>query len=76
VLTKKNGKFRLCIDYTKPNKLTVRDAWPIPAPLEMFQFIQGKPIICTFDISRDTTRAAVGAESRGILAFITPQGLF
>jgi hypothetical protein len=72
VVTKKNGKFRLCIDYTKPNKLTVCDAWPIPAPLEMFQFLQGKPIICTFDMQSGYNQAAVDAESRGILAFITP----
>jgi hypothetical protein len=76
VTRKRNGKFRMCVDYTQVNAVTVRDAWPIPDPRDMFQFLLKKPFLASFDLSTGYYQAPVAPESRPILAFITPFGLY
>jgi hypothetical protein len=38
---KKNGSFRMCIDYREVNKFTVKNRYPLPRIDDMFDQLQG-----------------------------------
>jgi len=74
--TKRNGKFRMCIDYTLLNQVTIKDAYPIPLTYELFDFLAGKPYLASFDLTMVYYQVPVEKTSIATLAFTTPLGLF
>lgn len=76
VVTKSNGKFRLCVDYTVLNKHTVRDASPIPRVREIFESFAGKPFMASFDLVSGYNQVLVDPAARPLLAFVTHVGLY
>ena len=42
---KKDGSFRLCIDYRQLNKVTIKNKYPIPRIDDLFDQLQ---VVCTF----------------------------
>ena len=42
---KKDGSFRMCIDYRQLNKVTIKNKYPIPRIDDLFDQLQGA---CTF----------------------------
>jgi len=40
---KKDGTFRMCIDYKKLNKLTIKKKYPLPHIDDLFDQVRGKP---------------------------------
>ena len=51
LVPKKNGKFRLVIDYRQLNKQTVKSCWPLPSVEEIFDNLEGSCYFPTLDIS-------------------------
>ena len=47
---KKDGSYRLCIDYRKLNEVTVRDAYPIPRIDDTFDALHNAHFISTLDL--------------------------
>ncbi|GKG05527.1 hypothetical protein Tco_0325613, partial [Tanacetum coccineum] len=41
---KKDGSFRMCIDYSELNKLTVKNCYPLPRIDDLFDQLQGSSI--------------------------------
>ncbi|GJX15158.1 putative reverse transcriptase domain-containing protein, partial [Tanacetum coccineum] len=47
---KKDGSFRMCIDYQKPNKLTVKNCYPFPRINDLFDQLQGSSVYSKIDL--------------------------
>ncbi|KAF9761270.1 Retrovirus-related Pol polyprotein from transposon [Nosema granulosis] len=46
---KKDGSYRLCIDYRRLNDITVKDAYPMPRTDEFFDALEGATIFSKLD---------------------------
>nr|GEV83474.1 transposon Ty3-G Gag-Pol polyprotein [Tanacetum cinerariifolium] len=47
---KKNGPFRMCIDYQELNKLTVKNRYPLPRIDDLFDQLQGSSVYSKIDL--------------------------
>nr|GEZ02881.1 putative reverse transcriptase domain-containing protein [Tanacetum cinerariifolium] len=47
---KKNGSFRMCIDYQELNKLTVKNRYPLPRIDDLFDQLQGSSVYSKIDL--------------------------
>ena len=47
---KKDGSLRLCIDYRKMNRVTIRNQYPLPRIDELFDQLQGSQVYSKIDL--------------------------
>ncbi|GKA68802.1 putative reverse transcriptase domain-containing protein [Tanacetum coccineum] len=47
---KKDGSFRMCIDYQELNKLTVKNRYPLPRIKDLFDQLQGSSVYSKIDL--------------------------
>nr|GFC66331.1 putative reverse transcriptase domain-containing protein [Tanacetum cinerariifolium] len=47
---KKDGSFRMCIDYQELNKLTVKNRYPLPRIEDLFDQLQGSSVYSKIDL--------------------------
>ena len=52
VVTKKDGRIRLCVDYRKLNQVTKFDAYPMPRVEELLDEIGNAQFITTLDLAK------------------------
>nr|GEX64739.1 putative reverse transcriptase domain-containing protein [Tanacetum cinerariifolium] len=50
---KKDGSFRMCIDYREQNKLTVKNRYPLPRIDDLFDQLQGSQHLFKIDLRSD-----------------------
>ncbi|CAM4838051.1 unnamed protein product [Rotaria magnacalcarata] len=73
---KKDGLYRLCIDYRKLNEVTVRDAYPIPRIDDTLDALQHAQFISTLDLRSGYWQVEMEDSSKPITAFVTHRELF
>lgn len=67
---------RFCIDFTKLNKVTKKDAYPIPLIRDIFDQLQGAAIFSTLDLKAGFHQLPVDEADQEKTAFVCHRGLF
>ena len=73
---KKNGEFRLCIDFRNLNKVSLKDNYPLPKMEHILQKVVGSERISTMDGFFGHNKVKVFPEDQEKTAFTTPWGTF
>lgn len=76
VVKKKNGEWRICIDFRKLNSLTVKNAYPLPNLEECLENLGGRLFYSQFDFTSGYWQVEMDQKSRPSTAFRTNGGLF
>nr|GFB55966.1 putative reverse transcriptase domain-containing protein [Tanacetum cinerariifolium] len=73
---KKDGSFRMCIDYRELNKLTVKNRYPLPRIDDLFDQLQGSSVYSKIDLRSGYHQLRVREEDIPKTAFRTRYGHF
>ncbi|GJY25548.1 putative reverse transcriptase domain-containing protein [Tanacetum coccineum] len=71
---KKDGSFRMCIDYRDLNKLTVKNRYPLPRIDDLFDQLQGSSVYLKIDLRSGYHQLRVREEDIPKTAFRTRYG--
>ncbi|GKA53020.1 putative reverse transcriptase domain-containing protein [Tanacetum coccineum] len=73
---KKDGSFRMCIDYRELNKLTVKNRYPLPRIDDLFDQLQGSQFFSKIDLRSGYHQLRVHEDNIPKTAFRTRYGHF
>nr|GEZ33892.1 putative reverse transcriptase domain-containing protein [Tanacetum cinerariifolium] len=73
---KKDGSFRMCIDYWELNKLTVKNCYPLPRIDDLFDQLQGSSVYSKIDLRSGYHQLRVQEEDIPKIAFRTRYGYY
>ena len=71
---KKDGTFRMCIDYRELNKLTIKNRYPLPRIDDLFDQLQGSSFYSKIDLRSGHHQLRIQEESIPMTAFRTRYG--
>nr|GEU31321.1 hypothetical protein [Tanacetum cinerariifolium] len=73
---KKDGSFRMCIDYRELNKLTIKNRYPLPRIDDLFDQLQGSSVYSKIDLRSGYHQLRVQEKDIPITAFRTRYGYY
>jgi hypothetical protein len=76
VVKKKNGKWRVCIDFTDPNKACPKDPFPLPKIDQLVDATSGHQRMSFLDAFQGYHQIVMNPADQEKTAFITPKGIF
>ncbi|XP_077270869.1 uncharacterized protein LOC143902051 [Temnothorax americanus] len=76
LVRKKNGEYRMCIDYRTLNKYILRDNSPIPVIEDQLNVLRDKEYFSVLDLKDGFFHIRMSEESIKYTAFVTPFGQF
>lgn len=76
VVKKKDGKLRICVDYTELNKQIIRERVIMPTVEESLSRISGASVFSKLDANAGYWQAPLSSESSELTTFITPLGRY
>ncbi|GKT27097.1 hypothetical protein ADUPG1_013611 [Aduncisulcus paluster] len=71
-----NGQLRLCCDFTRLNRISPNDQYPILRQDSLFTALSGKTVFGALNLRRGYFNIEVAEPTKHITAFITPWGLY
>ena len=72
IVPKKNGKWRVCIDYRELNKATLKDHFPFPFIDQVLDTLAGKKFISFLDGFSGYNQIQIASEYQGKTTFTYP----
>ena len=72
VVKKKNGKWRVCVDFTDLNRACPKDPFPMPKIDQLVDSTYGHPRMSFLDAFQGYHQIALAPEDREKTAFISP----
>jgi hypothetical protein len=77
VMVKKNtGKWRMCVDFTDPNKACPKDSFPLPRIDQLIDSTAGHKILTFMDAFSGYNQIVMDESDQEKTSFITSRGLF
>jgi hypothetical protein len=76
VVQKKNGKWRVCVDFTDLNKACPKDPFPLPHIDSMIDATAGHELLTFMDASSGFHQIQMEPSDQEDTAFITPTGIY
>ncbi|XP_043506100.1 uncharacterized protein LOC122526637 [Polistes fuscatus] len=76
VVPKKDGTYRVCIDYRKLNAKVVRDRFPMPLIEDCLDALTQGVVFSTIDLKNGFFHVKIEEDSRKFTSFVTPDGQF
>ena len=76
LVKKKNGKWRMCVDYTNLNKACPKDLFPLPHIDQVVNSTSGCETLCFLDAYSGYHQIVVKESEQLATSFITPFGLY
>lgn len=77
LIPKKDGAYRFCVDYRRLNRVTKKDAYPLPLISGILDKLRDARYLSSLDIKSAYWQVPVAVESREFTAFsVTGRGLF
>ena len=76
VVKKKNGKWRVCVDFMDLNKACPKDPFPMPRIDQLVDAIVGHPRMSFLDAFQGYHQIPLALEDQEKTAFVTPTGIY
>ncbi|WJZ85623.1 hypothetical protein VitviT2T_005146 [Vitis vinifera] len=76
VVPKKEGKWRVCVDYTNLNNACPKDSFPLPRIDQIVDSTTGQGMLSFLDAFSEYHQIPMAPADEEKTAFITPQGLY
>lgn len=76
VVPKKNGKLRVCVDYTNLNDACLKDCFPLPLIDQLVDATAGHARLSMMDAYSGYHQIAMAVEDQEKTAFISPRGTY
>ena len=76
LLRKKDGSYRLDVDYRGLNNQIEKTSWPLPRINDVIDCLDGNCYFSNIDLTSGYFQTALGKESQNMTALLTPMGLY
>ncbi|XP_026436172.1 uncharacterized protein LOC113334038 [Papaver somniferum] len=76
IVPKKNGRVRICIDFTNLNKTCPKDIYPLPSIDQLVDDVEGHEELSFMDGYAGYNQIALAEEDQQYTTFFTPHGLY
>ena len=76
LVKKKDGNYRLVVDYRGLNKQIEKTSWPLPRINDVIGCLDGNCYFSNINLTSGYFQMALDEESQNVTAFVTPMGLY
>ena len=76
LVKKKDGSYRLVVDYRGLNKQIEKTSWPLPRINDVIDSLDGNCFFSSIDLRSGYFQMALNEELQNVTAFVTPMGLY
>ena len=76
LVKKKDGSYRLVVDYRALNKQIETTIWPLPGIYDVIDSLDGNCYFFNIDLTFGYFQMALDEESQNVTAFVAPMGLY
>lgn len=74
LVKKKEGGYRMCVDYRALNKITEKERYPLPIIQDLLDMLVDKKVFCCLDLANSYHQIKINESSRPLTGFVTQDG--